>query len=123
MADEYENRQERQRAAILIESDRSSVGEHLGCEAGEFRCVITHSDYRVGADLVSVLNHAVEGFHAGLLADMSPFLDVAAGYRLESADNPASDAGRANDNTANYAEVFGDLSPFDLKSRGDDHSW
>jgi len=105
----------------LLEADGSSVGEDLGRALGEFGSVIPHTDDRVSPDLVGVLDHSIEGFHSSVLADVGPLFYVAADNRFQPANDAAANAGRANDDAADDAEIFSDLSALYVEARSDDH--
>jgi hypothetical protein len=89
--------------------NRRAVGKDFGATLGKLGRIETHSDDRVGFDLMRVLDHPARSLAPRVLANMRELFDIATDYRFQSADDSTPDPSRPNNDPANNATVFDDF--------------
>jgi hypothetical protein len=98
-----------------LDHHRGPVAEDLGHAIHDLRGVVADADDPVGADLPGVLEHHLERFAAGLLAQLGEQGDVAAGQSLEGAADRAKDGARSHRDAAHHPQSPGHLVTFELE--------
>jgi hypothetical protein len=97
--------------------DCRAVGEHLGDAGRDLGCVEAHADDCIGAHLLGMLEHDVEGLLARLLAQLREERDVAAEQRLDGRADVAYDRARANNDSSRHPDTPRDAETFELERR------